>query len=324
MFNNCGRSLCSLAAALFFLLAVLVEAPIAWGQGLTPLRVMTTPIENGAEVYYAKDLGFFEQAGLDVDVQSVQSGSAIAAAVTSGAADIGFSSIVPLAIAHTKRIPFVLIAPGGEWTQEARNSALYVGSGSTIRTGKDLSGKTVGIAGLGTLGDYAVRAWIDRHGGDSTTVKFIELPYSAMVEALRAGRIDAASLNEPFLNEATKSARFLGYQDDAIANKFLIAGWFTTADWARDHPLLVQRFAAVMRQTAKWANDPANRAASAAILVKYTHADPAVIGNMVRVHFGDTITAADVQPQIDVTAKYAPFPDFPARMIIVGGTNASH
>ncbi len=317
------RSMCALVTALVSLSTVGLQISSARGDGLTALRVMTTPIENGAEVYYAKELGFFEQAGLDVDVQSVQSGSAIAAAVTSGAADIGFSSIVPLAIAHTKHIPFVLIAPGGEWTQEARNSALYVGSASTIRTGKDLNGKTVGIAGLGTLGDYAVRAWIDRHGGDATTVKFVELPYSAMVEALRAGRIDAASLNEPFLNEGKKNGRFLGYQDDALASRFLIGGWFSTPDWARDHAALVQRFAAVMRQAAKWANDPANRVASAAILVKYTHADPALIGNMVRVHFGDTITAADVQPQIDVAAKYMPFPDFAAQMIIVGSPNAS-
>ncbi len=261
------------------------------GEGLISLRVMTTPIENGAEVYYAKELGFFAQAGLDVDVQSVQSGSAISSAVTSGAADIGFASIVPLAIAHTKHFPFVLVAPGGEWTPEARNSALYVAARSTIRTGKDLNGKTVGIAGLGTLGDYAVRAWIDRNGGDATTVKFVELPYPAMVEALRGGRIDAASLNEPFLSEGKKVGRFLGYQDDALASRFLIAGWFSTSDWARDHPALVQRFAAVMRRTAIWANDPSNRAASAGILVKYLLADPAAVATMVRVHFADTMTA---------------------------------
>jgi hypothetical protein len=47
----------------------------------------------------------------------------------------------------------------------------------------------------------------------------------------------------------------------------LIAGWFSTTDWAREHPGLVQRFAAVMRRTSTWANDPVNRVASAAILV---------------------------------------------------------
>jgi NitT/TauT family transport system substrate-binding protein len=314
---------CALVALASFATLGFAAAP-ARSESLIPLRVMTTPIENGAQVYYAKELGFFEQAGLDVDVQSVQSGSAIAAAVTSGAADIGFSSIVPLALAHIKHFPFVLIAPGGEWTQGARNSALFTGTATTIHSGKDLSGKTVGIAGLGTLGDYAVRAWIDHHGGDSSAVKFVELPYSTMVEALRAGRIDVASINEPFISAAAKNGRFLGYQDDAIANQFLVAGWFSTADWARDHADAVQRFATVMRKTARWANDPANRAASSAILVKYTHADPAMVETMVHVHFGDSLTPAGVQPQIDAAAKYTPFADFPAQLIIAGSTAAPH
>ena len=51
------------------------------------------------------------QAGLDVDIQLLQSGSAVASAVAGGAIDIGLSSFVPLAVAHTKGIPFVIVAP---------------------------------------------------------------------------------------------------------------------------------------------------------------------------------------------------------------------
>jgi len=298
----------------------LAAAPgMARAQTLAPLRVATTPIENGAEVYYAKDMGFFAKAGLDVDIQGIQSGSAVAGAVASNAVDVGFASLVPLAIAHSKNIPFVLIAPGAVWTQAAKNSGLFVASGSTIRSGKDLNGKVLSTAGRGTLTEYAARAWIDGTGGDASTVKFLEMGYSAMPDALAAGRIDGALINEPYFQVASKDGRLIGYPYDYVAKDFLIAGWFTTAQWAADHPDLVNRFAAAMRETAIWANQPQNQARSAEILEKYTHIDPAVAATMIRVRFGDRLTAAAVQPQVDVSAKYAGFPTFPAQDIIVSG-----
>ncbi len=280
------------------------------------LRIMTTPIENGAQVFYAKDMGFFAKAGLDVDVQSVQSGSAIAPAIASNAADIGFSSLVPLAIAHTKNVPFVLVAPGAVWTQTARNSALFVRLDSPIRTGKDLNGKTLSTAGLGTLTEYATRAWIDQHGGDLSTVKFVEMGYSTM-----SGRIDAALLNEPYLETAKKDHRLLGYPYDAVSKDFLIAGWFTASAWAKANPDLVARFAAVMRETAVWANKKENQGKSAEILEKYTKIDPALLASMVRVRFGETLSPSAVQPQIDVSAKYGSFASFPAKEIIYARSN---
>jgi NitT/TauT family transport system substrate-binding protein len=307
------------------LVALLVAAGLAaWSgmaraQTLAPLRVATTPIENGAEVYYAKDMGFFAKAGLDVDIQGIQSGSAVAGAVVSNAVDVGFASLVPLAIAHSKNIPFVLIAPGAVWTQAAKNSGLFVAGNSTIRSGKDLNGKVLSTAGRGTLTEYAARAWIDGTGGDASTVKFLEMGYSAMPDALAAGRIDGALINEPYFQVASKAGRLIGYPYDYVAKDFLIAGWFTTAQWAADHPDLVNRFAAAMRETAIWANQPQNQARSAEILEKYTHIDPAVAATMIRVRFGDRLTAAAVQPQVDVSAKYAGFPTFPAQDIIVSG-----
>ena len=305
--------------ALMVVAMLAAAAPRADAQTLAPLRVATTPIENGAEVYYAKDMGFFAKAGLDVDIQGIQSGSAVAGAVASNAVDVGFASLVPLAIAHSKNIPFVLIAPGAEWTQAAKNSGLFVASGSTIRSGKDLKGKVLSTAGLGTLTEYAARAWIDGTGGDASTVKFLEMGYSAMPDALGAGRVDAALINEPYFAVANKAGKPIGYPYDDVAKDFLIAGWFTTSAWAVAHPDLVNRFAAAMHATAAWANQPQNQARSAEILEKYTHIDPTVMATMVRVHFGERLSPAAVQPQVDLSAKYAGFPTFPAQDIIVSG-----
>ncbi len=305
-----------LAAVVFALVAVATAAPVG-AQVLPTLRIATIPLENSAQVFYAKDMGFFAKAGLDVELQSIQSGSAVAGAVASNAVDIGFSSLVPLAVAHTKNVPFVIIAPGVLWTAAGRNNGLFVPDASPIHNGSDLNGKILATAGLGTLTEFAPRAWVQQHGGDPSTIKFVEMPYATMPAALAAGRIDAALVNEPYLGAMRQGNRLLGYPYDAVAKEFLIAAWFSTAQWAKDHPDAVARFAKVMRETAIWANKPENQAKTAEILAKYTKIDPAQLAGVVRVRFTDQLSPALIQPQIDITAKYASFPTFPAADILV-------
>ncbi len=297
--------------------ALLVFAPDAPGQAQNlTVRVLTTPIDSAGEVYFAKDLGIFAKQGLDVTFQSGANGSAIAAAVSTDALDIGYSDVVTLAKGYVKGIPFVAIAPAAIWTATAPVAGLVVPSTSSIANAKDLTGKVVAVPGLGTLAEYSPRAWIDQNGGDATTVRFLEMPYAAMPAALTAGRIDAAYISEPFLAVVKSSVRVLGYSHNAIAKQFLQSAWFTTASWAKDHPDLVRRFAAAMHETALWANNKANQSKSAEILAKYTKVDPATVAVMERAHFGETLTAASIQPAIDVSAKYGKFDAFPADRLI--------
>ena len=55
---------------------------------------------------------------------------------------------------------------------------------------------------------------------------------------------------------------------------------------------------------------------SAEILAKYTKIDIATIAVMERARFAETLTAASIQPAIDVTAKYGKFEPFPADRLI--------
>ena len=69
---------------------------IAAGATTSPARAQTNqttrvgsqPTEPGMEPYFAR-IVFFAAAGLDVDVQTISSPSAVIAAVTSGTLDIG-------------------------------------------------------------------------------------------------------------------------------------------------------------------------------------------------------------------------------------------
>jgi len=288
----------------------------ARAQSSMTIRAAMIPIEPASSIYYAADNGFFTKAGLDVQIAQNPSTPALAAAVASGTYDIAYAPISTLAVAHSRGLPFVAIAPGIMTQPGEIAGAIMLPVNSPIKTAKDFNGKTFGCAGLGTIAEYQPRAWIDKYGGDSTTVKFIEIPFPETIAALNAGRIDASYLVEPFITIAIKSGtvRLLTTGDDAIAPRFLSTAWYATSQWASAHPDLVARFTAAMLEAARWAN--ANQDKVVPILSKYLRADPVITAAAHRAVFAEHLVPADMQPWINVTAKYAKFPAFPATDLI--------
>jgi len=183
------------------------------GQSAATVRLALVPTENAAEAFYAKELGLFAKAGLDVDIQTIQTAPAIAAALASNAVDIGYTTVDTLAVVRSKNVPLVIVAPGGEYLfpTTARIAALVVPVDSSVQQARDLDGKVIGTAALHGLAETSPRMWMDQNGGDSTTVKFVEIPFPAIPAALEAHRIDAAFITEPFINLAAKSGRVLAY-----------------------------------------------------------------------------------------------------------------
>lgn len=48
-------------------------------------------------------------------------------------------------------------------------AGIVVGKNSAIVTGRDFTGKTVGVTGLLNIGQVTTEQWIDKNGGDSST-----------------------------------------------------------------------------------------------------------------------------------------------------------
>jgi NitT/TauT family transport system substrate-binding protein len=274
----------------------------ATAQTVPTVKVATTPIDVGAEVLYGIDMGFFKKHGLNVDVQFIDNGAAIASAVASGAIDIAQGNVVTLATAHDKGLPFVVVAPAALYSSTAPTSALIVAQNAPYKTAKDLNGKTIGITGVKNITQISLMDWMDQNGGDSSTVKFIELKFSEMGPAVAAGRIDAGVTAEPDLTDAVAAgtSRILAPVYNAVAPTFIIGAWFTTSDWAKAHPDLLARYVAAIQDAGAWANK--NQTASAKILEKYTKIEAKP--GMKRVVFPETKALTLMQPVIDATAKY--------------------
>jgi len=276
----------------------------ARAQARVALHLATIPLEVDATGWYALDLGFFQQNGLDVTIDVFTSGAPIAAGLIGGSLDVGVASIGSLSTAHARGLPVLAIAPGGIYNSAAPTTVLAVPAASPLRNAKDLAGKTIGLQTVGELGQFTTMSWIDKNGGHSKSVKFLEIPSSSMADALARGRIDVAFIAEPYYTQAKPAVRFFGAGYDGIAKRFLNTAWLATNDWISRNPASAKKFVTAMRQAAVWANQPQNAEASGAILAKYTKIAPETIAKMQRAQFALTLDPAMLQPVIDVSAQY--------------------
>ena len=301
------------AAALGLFLAVEVM-PIG-AQAPVTLRVAAPPIDGAGPVFYAQDLGYFRDAGITVEFASgLNNAAAALAALSGGSLDLSAAAVTSIAAAHDAGIGLKLIAPAQLSTEQSPTEVMAVRKESTVQNAADLNGKTIGIIGVKSMMQPAAMSWADRHGGDSKTLKFIEIPLPQMCPQLTAGRIDAAVMAEPFTSGCS-GARVIGNADDGIAPRFISLGFVGTDDWLKAHADLAARFAAAIAKAAAWGNTHPHE--SAAILVKYAQLDPTVANSMGRAGYATQLTPALIQPVIDASAKYGAIPRaFPAAEII--------
>lgn len=307
---------------LAFCLIASSAAPAQTPSSLVTVRVASTPDDTFVAVIYAQRAGLFRQAGLDVELQpSSTSGAAIAAGVASGTYDIGKSSLTSILAAHLRSIPFTLIAPGTLYDPKAPYGLLIVAKDSPIRTAKDLNGQTVAIAALNSLDQTAIEAWMDQNGGDSKSLKFIELPQSEDGAALAQHRIAASLTIRPQLDEALASgqARPLGPAFSSVGTHYLVSAWFTTTDYATRHPGVIATFRKVVEQAAAYGNR--HHDVTAPLLAEVSKIPISTIQSMERGVLGTELSPALVQPVIDTGAKYGLLSRaFPASEIIWSGS----
>lgn len=125
----------------------------------------TSSADDGVTpVLYAEQAGLFRKVGIEVVVQKANSGSAVAAAVASGAMDIGRGSLLPIINAYVRGIHFVIIAPSSVHVRGNPDSAILVATDSTIRSARELNGKVVSVPGLFDLSWLATKVWLDANG----------------------------------------------------------------------------------------------------------------------------------------------------------------
>jgi NitT/TauT family transport system substrate-binding protein len=300
-------------------LAAAATGPVL-AQSMVQLRCASAPDDDVSSFLYARDSGLFTKAGMEVTIDRLNSGSAVAAAVAGGSLDLGKSSVISLIAAHQKGLPFVVIAPAGMYDADHPDVAMLVAKDASLRTARDIVGKTIAVAALGDLYAIANAAYIDAAGASWKEVKYLEMPSASAPDALVNHRIDAVTLATPALSMALAAGkvRVLGHPFDAISKHFLRAVWFTTKPYAVKNADLIARFRRVIETASAEVN--AHPAATVKALAAFSGMDPEVISHMPRALAGTTLEAKLLQPTIDAAYRYGAIAaKFDAQELMVPG-----
>jgi NitT/TauT family transport system substrate-binding protein len=290
----------------------------AAAQGAAPkLQVAGPPTEDSTDLYYGIKTGLFRRAGLNVEMINTSSGAAATEAVIAGAYPLCKTNLLSVVQAHVRGIPVVLVAPEILYNPRNPTTLLQIAPDATYKTGADLNGKTAGVPALHAGAALMTCAWIDKHGGDWKSVRFVEISNSAMEPAIVSHRIDVGVLQPPQLDAslANGTTKTLGDCMGAIAPNYMYSGYIARADWAREHGDLIRTFARALAEATRYVN--VHAAETAQLVAEFTKIEITDVAKMHRTINGTILDAPLVQPFIDAAAKYGEIPQaFPARDLI--------
>lgn len=272
------------------------------------LHLASNPNDDVTPVLWAMHTGMFAKAGLDVDLQTLNSGSAVTAALVSGALDVGKSDLLPMVAACSHHVPLKLVAPCSLWLTEKPTSALLVLKDSNIYEARDLNGSVFSSPGLLDLIQVSTRLWLDTHGGNSKTVKFIEVPSGAAFESVVTGRVAGTVLSAAYLSAAMASgkARILGHPNDAIASRFMLSGWISSDAVIAQKRDALTRFVQVVQQAGEYANT--HQGETLVLSAQFNSLEPSVLAATQRTFTAPYLEAKDLQPLVNAAAKYGVIP----------------
>lgn len=271
-------------------------------RAAAPLRVALGLTDSSILVPVADAYGYLARAGLTIDSQIMANGAATIAAIMGGSIDLGGSNSLSFLQAREKGLPLKIVAPQAIYRTGSASTALVTNKDSPLRTGRDLAGKVVAVNALGGSPHIAVKAWIDKNGGDAGAVHFVELTFPSMPAALAGGRVDAAMIAEPALTAALETGRLLGDAYGAIGPLWLSDAIVATEAWIDAHAEDARKFAQALHATALWANR--NHDKTADLSARTLKIDPAVVRTMRRAVFAETVTPRLLQPVIDAGVTY--------------------
>lgn len=214
-------------------------------------------------VFVAKEQGFYEKEGIDLDIQAGGFGLDSFKLVAAGSNDFGVGGAGNLLLAREKGMPLVAIAA------EFQNTPVgfIVREDSGIKSFPDFRGKKVGIQ-TGADTDVLYRALLKTFGMASSDVKEVPIQYDMM--PFVSGQIDVLPgyvTNQPITlagqgidtHVITASSQGLSYYGNVF---------FTTEATLKEHPDLVARFTKATK--AGWDHALSNKADAISALKAYT------------------------------------------------------
>lgn len=220
-------------------------------NGSKKFRIAVVTWVGHGPFYLAKEKGFFEKHGLDVDIQLIEDIGARRSALLAKKLDGIISSVDAFAVAASKKMPAKTIMKLGEG-----DGADGIVAKENIKKMEDLKGKTVAYP-RGEPSHFFLLLVLDEAGMSIDDIKSRHMTAGDAGAAFVAGAVDACVTWEPWVTTAKEKGKgnilatskakpgllvdsFVVHTDYLSANpeqvKAFMAGWFEAIEYWKKNP----------------------------------------------------------------------------------------
>ncbi len=213
------------------------------------LTVAVVPAVDSAGFFIALHQGLFKAQGLNVTFVPAVSSETVIAQQVEGKIDISGGNYVSYLQAQQEKTANLEIFAEGS-VMEPGAQALYVMPSSHISSLRDLMGKTIGINAPKNILYLLAASVLADNGISVNNVHFADYPLPTLAAELKAGKINAAVLPEPFGSEAMAAygVTELADLDQGATTNFPVQGYVVTRAWAEKYPRTLAAFNTALQQ----------------------------------------------------------------------------
>jgi NitT/TauT family transport system substrate-binding protein len=203
----CYRVLACISALLGFAVA---GCPASLAQDRTKFVYYFTPSSNVAPVFLAKEKGYFDEVGLDVELAQTPTGVRTVELLHLGQIQAGNVAAIVLINGVAKGLKVVAVEDNGGYDARNPQQALLVKKDVAINSIADLRGKRVAVNAFGAHGHVVMLSEVLPAAGlKKDDVRFVEMSWPQMIPSIISGAIDAGLVWEPFVTTAPADIRNL-------------------------------------------------------------------------------------------------------------------
>jgi len=265
------------------------------GPEKTHLTVGALPVVDDAPLFLAIKNGYFKQEGLTVKPEIIPQSTLALPDLLHGTIDIigsgNYVSYFEGQAQHTFSVR-VLVAAAACTTNSFSILAL---PSSHIAGPAGLKGKTIAVNLTNNIQTLTTNAVLQAAGVAPSSVRYVAIPFPNMAAALKAHRVSAISVVEPFLTGAEQSIGATPVMSECSGTtaNFPLSGYFATQQWTQKYPKTARAFQRAMAKAQALAtSDPA---AVKQILPTYTKISAAAAQHIALNSFPATTNATDLQ-----------------------------
>jgi NitT/TauT family transport system substrate-binding protein len=272
------------------------------------IKVAYLPTIDTTPLFLAIDEGLFKQEGLEVEPVLAASGADCVGKLVSNQVDFAFSSYTPFFAAKANSGADIKLVADATAATHGNAVVVTMPNSQTVRSIRDLDGKRIAITAKFTMAHLLVASQLKVNGINPDNIKWIEMPFPKMADALAKNQVDAAFLAEPFVQSAAKQIGAYTLFDSASGptSDIPLTGYGSTTKFVNANPRTLAAFQRAMKKATDEAQS--DRAKVDPVVQKVAKVDADTARLAVEPNFVTSLDPVRIQRVVDLMVEFKALP----------------